>query len=314
MARIHRDAAYTVLSLLLGAVLAVVGAVLWQSSDGSATSVTEYERLLALGASVLGLGAMTWWVFALTLALASAVLRCYGRARAADRLGSACPGFMRRLAVALLSAQLLTGPAALAQASPQPTVADVAAAEVAAADVAGQKSRVPMPPQARTSRRPSQVSPQPAPTGPDMTGPIDPAWMPKPVSPPAGPLTRPPRETAPPAAPASSRSGSSPAAPSPAAPSPAAPRPVVPSPAAHASGRHAPPDATAVGTGGTRTVVVRRGDTLWSISAEHLGPDAGDLDVALAWPRWYAANRAVIGPDPDVLLPGQVLRVPSGTG
>jgi nucleoid-associated protein YgaU len=59
-------------------------------------------------------------------------------------------------------------------------------------------------------------------------------------------------------------------------------------------------------------VVVHRGDSLWSIAARRLGPGASDAEVAAAWPRWYAANRAVIGPDPDLVLPGQRLRVPGG--
>ena len=57
-------------------------------------------------------------------------------------------------------------------------------------------------------------------------------------------------------------------------------------------------------------VVVLRGDSLWSIVARHLGPDATDAEVAAEWPRWHAANRSVIGEDPDVLLPGQVLHAP----
>ncbi|MGL5863603.1 MAG: LysM peptidoglycan-binding domain-containing protein, partial [Phycicoccus sp.] len=58
-------------------------------------------------------------------------------------------------------------------------------------------------------------------------------------------------------------------------------------------------------------VVVRRGDTLWSIAARHLGTAPLDSDIARAWPAWHAANRNVIGPDPDRLLPGQVLRAPA---
>ena len=57
-------------------------------------------------------------------------------------------------------------------------------------------------------------------------------------------------------------------------------------------------------------VVVHRGDTLWGIVHRHLGHDASDAEVAATWPHWYAANRDVIGPDPDALLPGQVLRAP----
>jgi hypothetical protein len=63
-------------------------------------------------------------------------------------------------------------------------------------------------------------------------------------------------------------------------------------------------------TARTSEVVVLRGDTLWSVARRHLGPGASDAEVAAAWPHWYAANRDVIGPDPDVLLPGQVLRRP----
>jgi nucleoid-associated protein YgaU len=57
-------------------------------------------------------------------------------------------------------------------------------------------------------------------------------------------------------------------------------------------------------------VVVRRGDTLWDIAARHLGPHAPAAEVAAEWPRWHAANVTVIGPDPDLLLPGQRLLPP----
>lgn len=57
-------------------------------------------------------------------------------------------------------------------------------------------------------------------------------------------------------------------------------------------------------------VVVRRGDTLWDLAAAHLPPGATDTEIATEWQRWYAANRTVIGPDPDLILPGQVLTVP----
>jgi nucleoid-associated protein YgaU len=57
-------------------------------------------------------------------------------------------------------------------------------------------------------------------------------------------------------------------------------------------------------------VVVRRGDTLWDIAARHLGQDASPAEIAAEWPRWHAANSAVIGPDPDLLLPGQRLLPP----
>jgi len=57
-------------------------------------------------------------------------------------------------------------------------------------------------------------------------------------------------------------------------------------------------------------VVVRRGDTLWAIAARHLGPGASAAEVAAEWPRWHRTNRAVIGPDPDLLRPGERLLPP----
>ena len=61
-------------------------------------------------------------------------------------------------------------------------------------------------------------------------------------------------------------------------------------------------------------VRVRRGDSLWLITAHRLAPNAAPADVAAAWPRWYAANRTVIGDDPNLILPGQLLAPPHPNG
>jgi hypothetical protein len=55
---------------------------------------------------------------------------------------------------------------------------------------------------------------------------------------------------------------------------------------------------------------VRPGDSLWLIAAQRLGSDSSDPLIAAEWPRWYAANRSVIGTDPSLIHPGQVLRAP----
>jgi nucleoid-associated protein YgaU len=60
----------------------------------------------------------------------------------------------------------------------------------------------------------------------------------------------------------------------------------------------------------TCEVSVRPGDTLWDLAAERLGPQASAADVARTWQEDYARNRTVIGPDPDLIRPGQVLTVP----
>ncbi|MFC5657532.1 LysM peptidoglycan-binding domain-containing protein [Streptomyces nogalater] len=53
---------------------------------------------------------------------------------------------------------------------------------------------------------------------------------------------------------------------------------------------------TATGTG---DYTVREGDTLSTIAARH----------GSTWQRIYAANRAVIGDDPDMIVPGQRLEL-----
>jgi nucleoid-associated protein YgaU len=55
---------------------------------------------------------------------------------------------------------------------------------------------------------------------------------------------------------------------------------------------------------------VRPGDCLWRIAARALPRGAPDARIAREWPRWWAANRSVIGPDPDVIRPGERLTAP----
>ena len=58
------------------------------------------------------------------------------------------------------------------------------------------------------------------------------------------------------------------------------------------------------------TVVVQAGDTLWDLARRHLGHHAADALVAQRWQEIYALNRAVVGPDPDLIRPAQRLRLP----
>ena len=82
-------------------------------------------------------------------------------------------------------------------------------------------------------------------------------------------------------------------------------RPVPPLP-----GQHPQRERPASPPADEPAVRVRPGDSLWLIAARRLGPSAEPADIAAAWPRWYAANREVIGADPDLIRPGQLLSPP----
>jgi hypothetical protein len=79
---------------------------------------------------------------------------------------------------------------------------------------------------------------------------------------------------------------------------------------ANRSGAAGPGSARSAGSRQLASVVVHHGDTLWDIAARHLRPGASNGQVAAEWPRWHAANRSTIGPDPSLILPGQRLRIP----
>ena len=71
--------------------------------------------------------------------------------------------------------------------------------------------------------------------------------------------------------------------------------------------------ASDVGGGAGVGVIVRPGDTLWAIAARHLSPSATDAQIARTCASWYAANREVIGNDPDLIHPSQHLTAPAET-
>jgi hypothetical protein len=54
---------------------------------------------------------------------------------------------------------------------------------------------------------------------------------------------------------------------------------------------------------------VRPGDSLWDIAAHVLGTD-DPVRIARYWPRIHRSNRDVIGPNPNLIYAGQLLRLP----
>jgi nucleoid-associated protein YgaU len=86
---------------------------------------------------------------------------------------------------------------------------------------------------------------------------------------------------------------------------PRAPAPAVPAPA-----RAPAPAASAPPTQAGRSYVVVPGDCLWSIAAHQLGSGADARSVDAGWRAIYAANRAAIGDDPNLIHPGLTLTLP----
>jgi resuscitation-promoting factor RpfA len=244
----------------------------------------------ALGglAAAFGLAVLAWTALVTGCAALAALLpRGSSLARTAGRVGARItPAAGRRLLAVLLGAALVSG-AAPAQAAAGTCLPRA----VALLDPGGP----PLTTHLATG----------SPSG--STADLDPGWVPPPkadLDPRWGaPVARTPATSAP--------VGSAPvgSAPVGSAPDSAAP-------ARAASGLDpswAPPGRLRPGVIPDATLVVRRGDTLWSLAARHLGPGATDAEIAQAWPYWFTANRAVIGPDPDELLPGQRLHPPESS-
>lgn len=64
-------------------------------------------------------------------------------------------------------------------------------------------------------------------------------------------------------------------------------------------------------TDATDTVRVSPGDSLWSLAEQSLPPHATPAQVERRWREIYAANRGVVGADPDLIRPGQRLALPA---
>ena len=234
-----------------------------------------------------------WLALTVTVVLLSRLPGLLGRTARAVA-GRVAPLTVRRAVEAALGITVAVGvvapTAAVAAPVPAATSASTSAAETAwDLDWPG---RTP-PPSAIPERT---AAPGTAAVGPPASSPPAPPAPP----PPPPPVARPPPARPTPASPipvrtTPVRTSTPPAArPAPAAPPSAATRP---SPVTAAAG----------------ALVVRSGDTLWSLAEASLrsaGTRPTDRQVAQAWPRWWAANREAVGDDPDLLLPGTVLRPP----
>jgi nucleoid-associated protein YgaU len=69
-----------------------------------------------------------------------------------------------------------------------------------------------------------------------------------------------------------------------------------------------------LGSTGSAYMVVS-GDTLWGIARDFLSQNGSHPDggaVSVAWRTIYESNTDVVGADPNLILPGQVLTIPGG--
>lgn len=85
-----------------------------------------------------------------------------------------------------------------------------------------------------------------------------------------------------------------------------------PQPTTRAAGSAASvaPRAVAVREVVVREVVIRAGDTLWAIAAADLGPGVDDAAIAGHCHTLHRLNAETVGPDPDLVFPGQRLTLP----
>lgn len=312
------DVVYALAVLLLGTSLFATGTGLagqWQRSFMMHQEVHP-QHLLGILASVVGATLVTWWVLALAAAAAGSLLESLGKSSAAAASRKLSPAFMQRLVLAALSAQLVSGPVATA-AVPTPgpewkptqgygTTAPVTPGsspeEAAGRTVLTEPLDRGGPIDKVLGRSfPDERGENPAPNGVQQMAQDASLPVPSVRNLPPGQDVAPQRDVR-----NSTTSRALDNIPDGVGWRPAPP-PVTPGLLAAPSTRDA-----AHGAGpDTGSVTVLAGDTLWDIAARALGAGASELEIALQWPRWYEANQTVIGPDADVLLPGQILRPPS---
>ena len=267
--------------LAMGVSLAALGASLIFSGhslldlrrrNGGAAAPLDLPELLAAAAAGIGIALLAWWLTAWLCALVSVLAQQLGAVGLARASGAFAPAFMRRVVITVLGLNLLAAPATNATGA-------------TAVDPLWHPDAV----VATAPASPGGATPGGAGSGdvlpPAGGGAVEPQWVPTTAETAPDLLIRP-----------GCRDVQSGGGTGRAGADTAAGLPV-----------QAPPAA-----GSELQVVVKSGDSLWSIVAGALGPYSSDVDVALNWPGWYRANRDTIGPDPNVILPGQILRAPAG--
>ncbi len=328
----------------------VATAVLWPDWGSAAGVVSApRESLRALGTdAAVGLAAQSLAFVAvcwLTLGLAAATCATLpGLPERTRRRGDAVaermlPGWLYRFATCAVLVGLLgsgmrgVGPAGADTPAPSGPAGSVAvrieAANPAHAERVAPVRRAALPVPSTPSRSETLPAPgvptvrtAPAPSVPTASPSALPSTTPPRTAPTTSPATPAPSSptTSPtpavPTVPGTGRTTSAPKSPTappvPSAPS-VPPAPTTGSPVPPTSQAHLPaptPPRNAPAGRASASVTVAAGDCLWLIATRRLGADATDAQIAAATAALYAANRSVVGDDPDLIHPGQVLTVP----
>jgi hypothetical protein len=261
---------------------------------GSGTGEAGFDRLLVNSAALAAWVGLGWFCLVAALALASRVPGASGRLCGAisRRL---TPRLLRRLVEAAIGISIVAGPLAGGSAFANPVASTPAASTPAASTPAASTPAAPTPVASAPATSAPAASATPA-ASEDPVASANSIWLDRPTS----HVTSAPTDQAPIQLdrPAATFVAS-------------APRPmVVRTPAGPATLIAGSPHRDVGDRSADDSYVVRRGDALWDIAARHLGPSATAVDIAREWPRWYQANRAVIGDDPSLIRPGELLVPP----
>ena len=299
--------ASTVVSVLLGH-LAYLHVQALNGLPGSTWGSPQLSSALLTTLSALGAVAAAWYGLSALLALVATLpSRGLQHRHLPSRLSSQAARYLlqrwgapavRRLAAGSLVLSLGASPALAAEAPPydlgwQPSSTATVQPQTDGEAASPERPETPVPPAATAGPTHSPASE--APTPPAATAP-----GPAPTTPAPAPSLGPSPGAGPSAVPQA-----------PAATTPSA----VPAPAATAADGAADP-ARAGGTAGAgpRTPpaqhTVRPGESLWSISASHLGLGNSAPELVTAWPQLYQHNQETVGPDPSLIQPGMVLDLP----
>lgn len=287
-----------------------VAALLLPSPAGQIAVLTDPRPDVVVGAIAMLLAIAVTWLLAAwsaTVCAAAVFSRAPGVTGALARriLGGITPALMRRVMMTAAGLSVAAGLAACGTSTPSHALLSPEAAVAASAPTAAPSADVP--------GRSAEAQPLPgidldwpvttpipeAPT--DATAPDEPAVAAEPpMTEPSGPTTTPGMGTD-----TGDPTDATPDLPaySPAGPRAATPAQLPPAPRTEHAASGASPD-----------VIVRPGDSLWSIAADHLPPGATAAQIDAAWRTWYRVNRDVIGDDPNLITPGQHLTAaPSAT-